>query len=62
MRILKTIITAVLAITAMSASAQLDVVRFTVQDGVSDAALNSGIEKSPSALRSALNSPVISGL
>ena len=61
MRILRTLFTAVLAITAMSASAQLDVVRFTVQDGVSDADLKSGIEKSTSTLLSALNSTVISG-
>lgn len=61
MRIKHFLFTAALALIAVSANAQLDVVRFSVQDGVSDATLKANIEKSTSKLLSALNSTVISG-
>ena len=61
MRILRTIVWAALALCTVSANAQLDVVRFTIQDGVSDANLKAGIEKSASTLLSTLNATVISG-
>ena len=61
MRIKLFLFTAALALIAVSANAQLDVVRFSVQDGVSDATLKANIEKSTSKLLSALNSTVISG-
>ena len=49
------------AICAVSASAQLDVVRLTVEDGISDENLKANIEKSASTLLSSLNSTVIAG-
>jgi hypothetical protein len=61
MKIQNFLITAALAIFTVTANAQLDVVRFSVQDGVSDATLKSGIEKSTSTLLSVLNSTVIAG-
>ena len=61
MRIKHFLLTAALAFLAVSANAQLDVVRFSVQDGVSDANLKANIEKSTSRLLSALNSTVIAG-
>jgi len=61
MRILRTIIAAALLLCTVTASAQLDVVRFTVSDGISDAALKAGIEHSASLMLSTLNSTVIAG-
>jgi hypothetical protein len=61
MRILRTIVWAAFALCTLTANAQLDVVRFTVQDGVSDATLKAGIEKSTSTLLSTLNATVIAG-
>lgn len=61
MKILKSILTATFAICAVSASAQLDVVRLTVEDGISDENLKANIEKSASTLLSSLNSTVIAG-
>ena len=61
MRIQQLLLTSALALFAVTANAQLDVVRFSVQDGISDATLKSEIEKSTSKLLSALNSTVISG-
>lgn len=61
MRIHKLLILAALAFCATAAHAQLDVVRFTIQDGISDPALKAGIEKSASVLLSTLNSTVIAG-
>ena len=61
MRIQHLLFTAALTLCAVTAHAQLDVVRFTVQDGISDADLKANIEKSTSMLLSALNSTVISG-
>ena len=53
--------TAALALLTVTANAQLDVVRFNVQDGISDATLKAGIEQSASTLLSALNATVIAG-
>ena len=61
MRISRTIIAAALLLCTVTASAQLDVVRFTVSDGISDAALKAGIENSASLMLSTLNSTVIAG-
>ena len=61
MKIKQILFTAALTLIAVSANAQLDVVRFTVSDGISDDALKSGIEKSASTMLSALNSTVIAG-
>ena len=61
MRIKHFLFTAALALSAVTANAQLDVVRFNVQDGISDATLKANIEKSTSTLLSALNATVISG-
>ncbi|MBQ0095183.1 MAG: nuclear transport factor 2 family protein [Bacteroidetes bacterium] len=61
MKILKSILTAAFAICTVSASAQLDVVRLTVEDGISDENLKANIEKSASTLLSSLNSTVIAG-
>ena len=61
MRVHKLLILAVLAFCATATHAQLDVVRFTIQDGISDPALKAGIEKSASVLLSTLNSTVIAG-
>lgn len=61
MRIKHFLFTAALALSAVKANAQLDVVRFTVQDGISDATLKANIEKSTSMLLSSLNSTVIAG-
>ena len=61
MRIKHFLFTAALALFAVTANAQLDVVRFSIQDGISDANLKAGIEKSTSRLLSALNATVISG-
>ena len=60
MRIQHFLFTAALTLFAVTANAQLDVVRFTVQDGISDATLKADIEKSTSTLLSALNLSVIS--
>lgn len=61
MRIQHYLLTAALTLFAVTANAQLDVVRFTVSDGISDPATKSGIEKSASVMLSALNSTVIAG-
>lgn len=61
MRISRTIIAAALLLCTVTAGAQLDVVRFTVSDGISDAALKAGIENSASLMLSTLNSTVIAG-
>ena len=61
MRISRTIIAAALLLCTVKASAQLDVVRFTVSDGISDAALKAGIENSASLMLSTLNATVIAG-
>lgn len=61
MRISRTIIAAALLLCTATASAQLDVVRFTVSEGISDATLKAGIENSTSIMLSALNSTVIAG-
>ena len=61
MKIHQLLLSATLALFTVTAHAQLDVVRFTVQDGISDANLKAAIEKSTSTLLSVLNSTVISG-
>ena len=61
MRIQHYLLWTALTLFTVTASAQLDVVRFSVQDGISDANLKTEIEKSTSTLLSALNSTVISG-
>ena len=61
MRIQKLLLTATLAFFAVFANAQLDVVRFTVQDGISDPALKASVENSASVLLSTLNATVIAG-
>ena len=61
MRIQQLLLTSALALFAVTANAQLDVVRFSIQDGISDTNLKSEIEKSTSRLLSVLNSTVISG-
>ena len=61
MRIQKLLLSATLAFFAVFANAQLDVVRFTVQDGISDPALKASVENSASVLLSTLNATVIAG-
>lgn len=61
MRIQKLFLSATLAFFAVFANAQLDVVRFTVQDGISDPALKASVENSASVLLSTLNATVIAG-
>ena len=61
MRIQKLLLSATLALFAVIANAQLDVVRFTVQDGISDPALKASVENSASVLLSTLNATVIAG-
>ena len=61
MRIQKLLLSAALAFFAVVANAQLDVVRFTVQDGISDPALKASVENSASVLLSTLNATVIAG-
>lgn len=61
MRIQKFLLSATLAFFAVVANAQLDVVRFTVQDGISDPALKASVENSASVLLSTLNATVIAG-
>ena len=61
MRIQHFLLTAALTFFTVAAHAQLDVVRFTVSDGISDAALKAGVEKSTSTMLSVLNNTVITG-
>ena len=61
MRIQKLLLSATLAFFAVVANAQLDVVRFTIQDGISDPALKASVENSASVLLSTLNATVIAG-